>query len=586
MKYALYILALGWMVSTATVWPVAQPLLTVAVLLAHIPALLKITAQRKLFGKVSALYGRDDLLALTMLAGGWGIVIWTIGNDKTLVPVGLLTLVTLITCYEVVKWSSKFTIAPSPISSFEAPQAHDPLARRGQSIAYALRCVTVIGSAATLTAPLLGANEVFAVALVVDCVVVLAVLTVWVLVLVRMRARLGPLLKAAQLSEVRTAVSRLKPGIVLYYSSPQMKNTKAILSTIKQLDATRQTFFVLVREHRVLEALQKAGVANLVLAERIEQLDHFITDSLKLAIYINDSEKNGHFIRFNKLHHINVLPASAATWDTLPPNFDMYDTLLTRSPQIQEMLAAAATPETSEKLVCLQDAKMKVSIPIFPASTLPAIDGTVTIGWALDAPCFDGCRDWLLIQRAAEHVFTAISDSSTPPLRLLVTFAKKQDGDRNYNLVLDELQAYAEALSDSLCPLDTANHVPRIQFQTASVQNGYNRSDIALCGDFVHLDQLRASGKPIIFFDALDQTDDIPGDLYVLKHDLSNLKQVLSDAAGSDTKADQRRMALARTAEATVARHKVASLGELLASRLERAETSTLKALDSGEVAA
>lgn len=72
----------------------------------------------------------------------------------------------------------------------------------------------------------------------------------------------------------------------------------------------------------------------------------------------------------------------------------------------------------------------------------------------------------------------------------------------------------------------------------------------------------------------------------MLKHDLSNLKQVLSDTAGSDTKADQRRMALARTAEATVARHKVASLGELLASRLERAETSTLKALDSGEVAA
>lgn len=586
MAYPIYTAVLAVLAVLSLLRTEWWPLMIATVFVTHFPAVLKISDQRKIFGSFKILRGFDEIPAMTFMVFGWIICSAQVGFG--VIPLMVLTVTAIAGCYLATRWSGKFSISPTEISSFSTPKTPENLSVRGQQAGYVLRCCLVLTSAGAICGSILGLATWTQTALGVLSITALVVVSAWVVSLRWTRQRLQPSLKAAQINVVRAELAKLRPEIVIYYSSPNVTNSKAIETAITQVAETDRPYFVLVREARVFAMCLKAGIKNLVLAERIETLDHFKTDSLKLAVYINDAEKNGHFIRFNDLHHVNILPASSANWNTLASNYNMYDSLLARTIAARDAIRTDVSPELGAKLTYLSTTEKSSDVPILPAYPLRAIDGTVSIGWTMDAPQFEDHRDWLLTERAAEHVFSAVSQSTNPPLRLFVTPATKQNRDRNYEAVIDRLQEFAEALNHQTSFMDPSNRTPRIQFQSASIENGYNRSDVAMCCDYTHIADLRASGKPIVFFDAMGHTSDIPEDLYVLKHDLSNLAPLLAQITGPDPKAALRHIAAQQSvAECGLSPEGgVSCLADLLLALLDQQANTISEIPQTSEIAA
>ena len=513
----------------------AAALLFCAAILGHGLSLLRVSDQKWLLsGGPAALARHADAVAmLAVLATYFGAAI-ALPAGAALFGLGLGAALALGLCYGAVRMISEFKASRAPIATFALPEAPGDVGRVGMRLAYLMRIAGATVSLVALVAIALGATPgaVAAMAGFVLAVLSLAVVAVAV-VTVRLVGRLELETQDVQLALVRTRLAELAPEIVLYYSAPFSPTHKTLEKTITDLRAGGRPFFVLLRERQVFERFRKRGQSNIVLAERMGLLDGLVVPSVKLALYLNDGEKNGHFVRFNQMDHVILAKAANERDGALPQTFAMYGGIIAPNAELAARWRAQSRSDVAGRVLHLSPPPARVArkIPLLPRAHLFEPDGSRSLGWRISAPQIGGLRDWAPLQRWGKVLLDKALANEVPKLRLNVVLDAIGPSDRNGRGVqADLLKAMNKAPS-----LPSAFGRPRIDIMKTSVENCYNWSDILLCSAEEDIPALLATGKPVIVYDILGQVDsEAPADgSYRLAADLGNFAALLTEIAAA-----------------------------------------------------
>lgn len=121
------------------------------------------------------------------------------------------------------------------------------------------------------------------------------------------------------------ALTALAPDFVLYWDAP--KNTAFQLAMwlpyLRRLD---RPFFIMLRNRRSwADAVAVAGDNPVVLAPTMLDVDELTVPTLRAAFYTNNAARNTHFVRFQKLTHIQLLHGESDKAPSYNPVTAMYD---------------------------------------------------------------------------------------------------------------------------------------------------------------------------------------------------------------------------------------------------------------------
>lgn len=117
----------------------------------------------------------------------------------------------------------------------------------------------------------------------------------------------------------------------IYSSNPKAVKFMAERKLVKALNEEGISVGAIIRENKGANLLAKEGVDPVFYAPTIDSLDNFASEQLQTIFYTNDSQKNGHFVRFSHLKHILLPNLNLSKADRLPKAFGMYDAVIAPS---------------------------------------------------------------------------------------------------------------------------------------------------------------------------------------------------------------------------------------------------------------
>ena len=351
---AIYILLIGFLMvailSAEGVLTLLQaPLMCLAVL-SHAPAFLPVAKQNALFGKPAGMVGRypEAILPVIMLAS-W-ITISLLG-DWEFVPVasGVVTATALGVCYGavrlVVAFSAKSTRLSTHVPDFSAKALRD-IGTRG---IYLMRVLLTAGSLWWLLAYLLTGHAAIWLPIVsTGTICVVAFLALFSIRIERTLSRRA----AGTASQALAARLFSAPSeVALYYSSSANSKHTAPAELATRLAREGILPVIIVREAGARRILAKAPHRHLWMSPTIDTLDAAAQPGLRVVFYVNDAEKNGHFVRFNDFSHILMATGELAAKDSLPRSCAMYNVIIAPDTAKAELWRAAASPELARRIV-------------------------------------------------------------------------------------------------------------------------------------------------------------------------------------------------------------------------------------------
>lgn len=121
------------------------------------------------------------------------------------------------------------------------------------------------------------------------------------------------------------ALAALKPDFVVYWDAPANTGFQLAmwLPYLRRLD---RPFFIMLRNRRSWnDAVAVAGDVPVVLAPTMRDVDELTVPSLRVAFYTNNAARNTHFVRFQKLTHIQLLHGESDKAPSYNPVTAMYD---------------------------------------------------------------------------------------------------------------------------------------------------------------------------------------------------------------------------------------------------------------------
>lgn len=121
------------------------------------------------------------------------------------------------------------------------------------------------------------------------------------------------------------ALTALKPDFVVYWDAPANTGFQLAmwLPYLRRLD---RPFFIMLRNRRSWnEAVAVAGDVPVVLAPTMRDVDELTVPSLRAAFYMNNAARNVHYVRFQKLTHIQLLHGESDKAPSYNPVTAMFD---------------------------------------------------------------------------------------------------------------------------------------------------------------------------------------------------------------------------------------------------------------------
>lgn len=116
-----------------------------------------------------------------------------------------------------------------------------------------------------------------------------------------------------------------KATAALYISDPNAKKFVHGVRAVKDLVKDGVKIAAITRESTAVSPIEKAGAQPVLFAPTIKTLDSFATDSVNTIFYVNDAQKNGHFIRFSQYKHVLIPTGKLLNAKNLPQCVAMYD---------------------------------------------------------------------------------------------------------------------------------------------------------------------------------------------------------------------------------------------------------------------
>lgn len=121
------------------------------------------------------------------------------------------------------------------------------------------------------------------------------------------------------------ALTALKPDFVVYWDAPANTGFQLAmwLPYLRRLD---RPFFIMLRNRRSWnDAVAVAGDVPVVLAPTMRDVDELTVPSLRVAFYTNNAARNVHYVRFQKLTHIQLLHGESDKAPSYNPVTAMFD---------------------------------------------------------------------------------------------------------------------------------------------------------------------------------------------------------------------------------------------------------------------
>ncbi|MFI2648414.1 CDP-glycerol glycerophosphotransferase family protein [Micromonospora fulviviridis] len=149
---------------------------------------------------------------------------------------------------------------------------------------------------------------------------------------------------------VGRALRRHQPEFVLYFSAPPGSEYQVTM-WLPYLERIGRPFLVLLREPEFLPTVAAATRAPVVFCPTLKTMDEALVPSLRAAFYVNHGAKNSHCIRFSQLTHVQLHHGDSDKAPSANPVSAIFDKIFVAGPAAIERYARAGVEIPAEKFV-------------------------------------------------------------------------------------------------------------------------------------------------------------------------------------------------------------------------------------------
>ncbi|MFG3298878.1 CDP-glycerol glycerophosphotransferase family protein [Micromonospora chersina] len=334
---------------------------------------------------------------------------------------------------------------------------------------------------------------------------------------------------------VGRALRRHQPEFVLYFSAPPGSEYQVTM-WLPYLERIGRPFLVLLREPEFLPTVAAATRAPVVFCPTLKTMDEALVPSLRAAFYVNHGAKNSHCIRFSQLTHVQLHHGDSDKAPSANPVSAIFDKIFVAGPAAIERYARAGVDIPAEKFVVVGRPQVEAIEVRREPATAPAHPTVLyTPTWTGHHADANYCS-----LPVAETVIRRLLDrGATVILRAHPYTAQNPASAR-------QLARLTELLAADRAKTGRAHLWGAAAGRDLTLTECVNRADALVSDVSGVISDWLYSGKPYAVTDmGVDgehfvERFPLAGSGYVLRRDMSNVDEVLTELLDTDPKAADR----------------------------------------------
>ncbi|MFF4892772.1 CDP-glycerol glycerophosphotransferase family protein [Micromonospora chersina] len=334
---------------------------------------------------------------------------------------------------------------------------------------------------------------------------------------------------------VGRALRRHQPEFVLYFSAPPGSEYQVTM-WLPYLERIGRPFLVLLREPEFLPTVAAATRAPVVFCPTLKTMDEALVPSLRAAFYVNHGAKNSHCIRFSQLTHVQLHHGDSDKAPSANPVSAIFDKIFVAGPAAIERYARAGVEIPAEKFVVVGRPQVEAIEVRREPTTAPAHPTVLyTPTWTGHHADANYCS-----LPVAETVIRRLLDrGATVILRAHPYTAQNPASAR-------QLARLTELLAADRAKTGRAHLWGAAAGRDLTLTECVNRADALVSDVSGVISDWLYSGKPYAVTDmGVDgehfvERFPLAGSGYVLRRDMSNVDEVLTELLDTDPKAADR----------------------------------------------
>ncbi|WP_446219586.1 CDP-glycerol glycerophosphotransferase family protein [Micromonospora sp. IBHARD004] len=334
---------------------------------------------------------------------------------------------------------------------------------------------------------------------------------------------------------VGRALRRHQPEFVLYFSAPPGSEYQVTM-WLPYLERIGRPFMVLLREPEFLPTVAAATSAPVVFCPTLKTMDEALVPSLRAAFYVNHGAKNSHCIRFSQLTHVQLHHGDSDKAPSANPVSAIFDRIFVAGPAAIDRYARAGVEIPAEKFVVVGRPQVEaIEVRREPARGLAAPTVLYTPTWTGHHADANYCS-----LPVAETVIRRLLDRGATVILRAHPYTSQDPTSARQLARLTELLAADQARTGR------AHLWGAAAARELTLTECVNRSDALVSDVSGVISDYLYSGKPYAVTDmGVDgehfvERFPLAGSGYVLRRDVSNVDEVLTQLLGTDPKAADR----------------------------------------------
>ncbi|MFE9691832.1 CDP-glycerol glycerophosphotransferase family protein [Micromonospora sp. NPDC005806] len=334
---------------------------------------------------------------------------------------------------------------------------------------------------------------------------------------------------------VGRALRRHQPEFVLYFSAPPGSEYQVTM-WLPYLERIGRPFMVLLREPEFLPTVAAATRAPVVFCPTLKTMDEALVPSLRAAFYVNHGAKNSHCIRFSQLTHVQLHHGDSDKAPSANPVSAIFDKIFVAGQAAIDRYARAGVEIPAEKFVVVGRPQVEtIEVRRDPARGTANPTVLYTPTWTGHHADANYCS-----LPVAETVIRRLLDrGATVILRAHPYTAQNPASAR-------QLARLTELLTADRARTGRAHLWGAAASRELTLTECVNRSDALISDVSGVISDYLYSGKPYAVTDMgadgehFVERFPLAGSGYVLRRDMSNVDEVLTELLDTDPKAAAR----------------------------------------------
>ncbi|MET8837369.1 CDP-glycerol glycerophosphotransferase family protein [Micromonospora sp. NPDC004540] len=334
---------------------------------------------------------------------------------------------------------------------------------------------------------------------------------------------------------VGRALRRHQPEFLLYFSAPPGSEYQVTM-WLPYLERIGRPFLVLLREPEFLPTVAAATRAPVVFCPTLKTMDEALVPSLRAAFYVNHGAKNSHCIRFSQLTHVQLHHGDSDKAPSANPVSAIFDKIFVAGQAAIERYARAGVDIPAEKFVVVGRPQVEaIEVRREPARGLAHPTVLYTPTWTGHHADANYCS-----LPVAETVIRRLLDRGATVILRAHPYTAQNSASARQLARLTELLAADRAKTGRQHLWGAAAG------RELTLTECVNRADALVSDVSGVISDWLYSGKPYAVTDmGVDgehfvERFPLAGSGYVLRRDVSNVDEVLTDLLDTDPKAAAR----------------------------------------------